>query len=763
MTKHAQTLTMEQIADVENFDPANVPTTPSQKAVDIMQLLSDKVFIISEYVPIKRYDEFIDILMVNMAEGFEHKEFRDHPVMYKFYNDKDEEMKTMSFRDFIINVIMWRPMMCIDPANLHDGLIIEHAKFSNITRKFIKEYFDINYIYQYKSSIPTIPDISLEEINRHMNEIMADTTFKLSEVSNVFNSFIGISTNIETFIDLQTRIPEFNEIMESTLDERMQPAEIEAELADQRKRIVDLIVSDDRPNMMKALVQPQSGLNVKQFGEMVTTIGLKPDDEGRTIPHPINTNFLNKGGLTNTADIYLKAISGRKSQIMNNEYMGKTGHLLILIAILTAGAKLSRTTMDCNTVNPIPMEIKSKTFLKKLHGRRYRYAGQRDYRIINAFKDEHLIGETVYVRSPVTCACRDGICRECYGELYYTNIDNNNTGIYSATKVMNPVVQGILSAKHFQTTNSSVIKFIPEFNKFFGIAGTDIVLADNIDDITQYSILIRRENIMTADGDESELDYSTKGRRRKKTTMNSNKSDEIDLNDDEMDDDDGDGMELTFNYSTTKFEVVKNLHAKTEDAREYIEFEDVDSKELFIHTDLITRMTPGKDSKGEYRAIDLEALNPEEFIFLVDVQNNELTKPMKSIQRVLNNKDHDGCSTYEELVNHMVDLLIASELDAASVHSEMIIRQLVKRPDNVLKRPNFERIIMTQDYQLLTVSAALKKNPSITTSLSTPYLKNQLVEMSETFEKDAPGIFDPLFRLTLDNNSKHDRMIRIDQ
>ena len=328
---------------------------------------------------------------------------------------------------------------------------------------------------------------------------------------------------------------------------------------------------------------------------------------------------------------------------------------------------------------------------------------------------------------------------------------------------MNPVVQGILSAKHFQTTNSSVIKFIPEFNKFFGIAGTDIVLADNIDDITQYSILIRRENIMTADGDESELDYSTKGRRRKKTTMNSNKSDEIDLNDDEMDDDDGDGMELTFNYSTTKFEVVKNLHAKTEDAREYIEFEDVDSKELFIHTDLITRMTPGKDSKGEYRAIDLEALNPEEFIFLVDVQNNELTKPMKSIQRVLNNKDHDGCSTYEELVNHMVDLLIASELDAASVHSEMIIRQLVKRPDNVLKRPNFERIIMTQDYQLLTVSAALKKNPSITTSLSTPYLKNQLVEMSETFEKDAPGIFDPLFRLTLDNNSKHDRMIRIDQ
>lgn len=751
--KHVQPLTMEQIADVANFDPANVSTSPSQKALDIMQLLSDKIFVISEYFPVTKYDNFIDVLMMNMAEGFEFKEFRDQPVMYRFYDDKNEEVKTLPFRYFLVNAILWRPMICIDPSNFNDDMIVPPAKFTNITRKFIKQYFDSMYIYKYKSKIPTMPDISLEEINRYMNEYMADTTFKLSEISNVFNSFIGISTSIEVFIDLQTRLPEFAEIMDFELDDKMQPAEMEAELAAQRKKIVDVIVNDDRPNMMKALVQPQSGLNVKQFTEMVCNIGLKPDEEGRTIPNPINTNFLNKGGLKKTTDIYLKAISGRKSQIMNNEYMGKTGHLLILIAILTAGAKLSRTTMDCNTVNPIPIKIKNKTYLTKLHGRRYRYAGQRNYNILDAFKDEHLIGETIYVRSPVTCACKDGVCRECYGELYYTNIDNNNAGVYSATKVMNPVVQGILSAKHFQTTNSSIIKFRPEFNDFFAITGTDIVLADNIDDITQYSLLIRRENIMTADGDESELDYSAKRQRRKKSYENTSRGEDLDLDDDD-DSGDDESFELKLNYYTTKFEVVKNLHAKNTDSREYIEFEDVDSKELFMHTDLISRMIPGKDDIGEYRAIDLEALNPEEFIFLVDVENNELTKPMKRIQRVLNNKDHDGCYTYEELVNHMIDLLIASELDAASIHSEMIIRQLVKRVDNVLKRPNFERVIMTQDYQLLTVSTALKKNPSITTSLSTPYLKNQLVELSETFEKSDPGIFDPLFRLTLDNPSE---------
>ena len=273
MTKQTHQLTLEQIADVDNFDPASVSTVPSAKACDIMELLSNNIFVISEYYPIVKYDNFIDILMVNMAEGFEFKEFRDHPVIYRFYNDKEEEVKTMPFRNFLVNVIMWRPMMCIDPTNLHDGLIIPNAMFANVSKKFIADYFNEHYVYAYKNRIPTMPDIGLEEINRYMNEYMADTTFKLSEISNVFNPFVGISISIETFIDLQKRIPEFAEVMDFELDEKMQPAEMEADLAAQRKKIVSSIISDDRPNMMKALVQPQAGLNIKQFTEMVCGVG----------------------------------------------------------------------------------------------------------------------------------------------------------------------------------------------------------------------------------------------------------------------------------------------------------------------------------------------------------------------------------------------------------------------------------------------------------------------------------------------------------
>ena len=134
---------------------------------------------------------------------------------------------------------------------------------------------------------------------------------------------------------------------------------------------------------------------------------------------------------------------------------------------------------------------------------------------------------------------------------------------------------------------------------------------------------------------------------------------------------------------------------------------------------------------------------------MVDVYNNELTKPMKSIQKVLNNSAHEGCSTYEEVVNKMLDLMIASKLDAMSVHAEMIIRQLVRRKTNILRRPDFNRIIMSQDYQLLTINTALKENPAVCTSLSTPYLKDQLVTITDTFRKEAKSVFDDLYRPNL--------------
>ena len=729
----------------------------TETAKEIMKSIQSKTFIIEKYKG--QYINFVNMLFNTMLEGFEHEEFRTMNVMYKFRDDDNEPTKFMQFRHFIINTILWTPMMYLDPDNIGDFLIVPSSMMNKMTPSFIKNYIDENYISVYSRHIPAQSDLPVNAINKQLNIAIGETNYLLQRIASHFLKFFGISSSIETFKDLADRIPEMDDLFHYKLDETKQPAEMEEELNQLQNKAVNCILSDKEFNPLIPLLQPDSGLNLKQFRDTCLNIGLKPDLDGRTMSKPINTNFLT-GGLTNETYYYMGAISGRKAQIINNEFMGKSGYLLILIAIATNNVRLSKTVVNCGSPNPIPINIKTEKHLAKLDGRRYRFRGDTEYHILNAKKDKHLIGEELLFKSPITCCAHDGICRECYGELYYTNIDNYATGIFSATYLMNPVVQGILSAKHHQVTNTKMIEFNEEFYKFFAISSTDIVVNVSPDiNISDYSLVIRRDDINVADDEDDELDFSnqkSKKKKRKSKAQNEDSDSEFEGSSSESDDDDDD-FEMKLPYFVTKFQVVKNLTDKTKE-NEYIDFEELEQKELFMHTDFIRMMILDSDENGEFLYIPLEDIPQEMFIFLVDVYNNEVTKPMKSIQNALNKKQHEGCDSYEELVNKMIDLIIESRLDAMSIHSEMIIRQLVRKTSNILKRPDFSDLVMRKDYQLLTVISALKYNPSITTSMSTSYLKSQLVNITETFAKSAASVFDPLFEqhLTTEAESKDD-------
>ena len=178
---------------------------------------------------------------------------------------------------------------------------------------------------------------------------------------------------------------------------------------------------------------------------------------------------------------------------------------------------------------------------------------------------------------------------------------------------------------------------------------------------------------------------------------------------------------------------------------EVTEFIDPNTDELFMHDDLLMRMEEGSVDlfNGQtYYYLDLEDISFEEFVFMVDVKNNELTAPMKKIQALIHNQNHAGATTYEEMAQMMLDLTIESKIDATAVHGELIIRQLIRKPLTQQKRPDFSRVIMPQDYVMLSVLVALKQNPSFSVSMSASYLKYQLVQLTSTFDKYEPSDFD---------------------
>lgn len=735
---------------IPDFIPSEINEELTDDAKHIMNTLKSKTCFISEYPNVQAYDKAIHTFSDSMLHGFEHKEFRDQAIQYKFNkDDPDEEVKFMSFRNFIINLIMWRPQFCLDRANMDDHLILDDITLSKISPSVIKRYFDHQYIEKYNRYIPDMPYLGLDEINGTLSEILGETNFLIRTTTSKFSNFFGLSADIETFMQMAKENPKIDELMHLRLDESQQPAEMEQVLDNSMDTFVKE-VKKTKFNKMTPLLASESGLNMKQVRDMTINCGLKPDIDGRTFPIPINTNFLAEGGLVTLIQYYLDAVIGRKAAIINNEYMGKTGHMLIMVAINSSDIKLSKTCMDCGSVNPIPIAIPDKKHLQKLDGRRYRFRGERNYHVLHAETDENLIGETLEFRSPITCSCKDGVCRECYGDLYYANVDLESAGAFSAIIVMNPVVQGILSAKHHQTTNTAIIKFNPEFDDYFSLYSTEVTLAGSPDtDTSDLSIVIYREDFYSADEDEEEIEMRFNSKRKKKKRATNKNNDNMDIipNVEDGSDDDED-PERSMKYFVKKFYVVKNLHAKNVEP-EFIPMQDIDEKDLFMHTTFVDQMYTDKNDKGQFIYIDFEDISLDDAIFTVDVENNEVTRPMKSIQRLLNSNNHENCSSIPDITNKMIDLMIASKLSASAVHGEMIIRNLIRDVKNPLRRPDFNKIIMTQDYNIFTINTALKRNPAITTSISTPYLKYQLVNLPDTFEKTGQSVFDEFYKAVL--------------
>lgn len=729
--------------DIEDdFDITKIDEGLTEKAKEIMNILKDKVYVIEDIVEEGKrlgrerhnedyyklfYQKFYGTLIFQMLHGFEHKEFREQPVYFKFHNDPDEPLKSMQFRHFIVNVVFWYPVITAEPEKLCDEHIITKPMMRKMSTSFIAGYMNRFYAKPYAKKIDY----------RTRSETFADTNYLMMKIPLKFNDFIGLSISIEELRDMAKRMPDFKEGLYVRIDETKQPAEQEAQKHAFDKAQLTRIEEDDRLTTLRAMVGAKAVKNA-QLSEFVSVIGNKPDENGKTIADPINNNYLT-GNLASIPKYYINNISGRKAAVTNHEFMGSAGHVLILTALLSASAKLSKTVEDCNTANLIPMWITTDEHLKKLDGRRYKHNAQDSYHIIDADKDKDLIGTMIWLRSPITCAAPDGICKECYGELYYTNKDLYSAGCYAAFTQLNPLVQGLLSAKHFQGTSSKMIDFGPEFDKYFIVATTDIILNPDLSDMGLYSLVILEDDIESSDysDDYDEISKDVKfgnGKKKKK------KSDKDDFDDDDEDFDDitDDEMEYRLNYYTSRFFVVKNLHSKHREIMEVTEFIDPNTKELYMHDDLLMRMNTGTEDIMEgksYYYLDFEDISLEEFIFMVDVKNNELTVPMKKMQALINNQNHAGASTYEEMAQMMLDLTIESHFDASAVHGEMILRQLIRRPMNQQKRPNFERIVMPGDYVVLSVLTALKQNPSFSVSLSSSYLKYQLIQMTQTFDK----------------------------
>lgn len=274
-------------------------------ARQLAELIENHVVVISDFAEkgYKRFkEELIETYYDYIKQGFEYKFLREAKVPFRFKPDGDIHL--MQLRHFITNIMLWSPIVKLDHEAIDASCIIDCTV---INTDYIKDFIDNKIIDPYKHQVS----------NAKMNELCDDVIHELGRISKDFNPMLGLTINLETFMDIADRNPEFDDIIRTKFDESTQPSEVEKMNKALTDRAIGIIYNDTQHNHLKPIFRAGTGIKDGQFKEFAVNGGYKPDLSGSTIPIVVNSSLL-IDGYNDVMKYYIDAIGGRKSLIMNS-------------------------------------------------------------------------------------------------------------------------------------------------------------------------------------------------------------------------------------------------------------------------------------------------------------------------------------------------------------------------------------------------------------------------------------------------------------
>ena len=610
----------------------------------------------------------IDIHFKNIInilnDGIETEEVKNFVIHVVF---PDDELDLYIFQ-YMFNLMMWPLIVCTGDKITSSNLFFEDV----ITKKEIKKYIDNQFIRK------NMTKMDLISLNQNIDRCIG----KFRDLIN-FQMYCCNTIDFKDTVDFMNEFPEFNDIIH--LDISGVPMEDIKEVGmNYTNQMIKYITRPDRDHNLKYPFISHEGVNAKQFKEVAVNIGTKPNGKGGVFPKPINSSFIN-GGLQSVEDVLIDSSIGRIAQILTKQNVGQSGAFARRLGLNKQNSKLHHDpNYSCDSVNFEVVTIKNKDILDIYDMRYYRFTENGMEYLLNAQKDKHLIGQTLLFRSPMTCASAargNGVCYRCYGDLAYAN-SNINIGQIAAEQLSSIYTQTLLSAKHLLESAIIKMNWNPEFYDFFNVEFDQLTLKDDLD-YSKLSILINENDIIENDSDE----------------------------------DDASGMdEFNYIYSFTLRYGNNDIIIKTSD-----------EDPIYITNDLVNEMNAINkvdEENWEIPADKLKNICP----FMIDVQNDELSRVMKQVKNLIDNKssikEHDRNSILEAFI----DANLAGRIHINAVHFEMLLMNQLRDADDLLGKPDWTK--HNAKCQIITLEQALIDNPSITVRLQSTKLKRTLIHPS---------------------------------
>ena len=631
-----------------------------------------------------------------------HTEYVQRYMITVDYGDVDCEL---SIIDYWFNLIMWSMLI---KTNI--PVRPKHIFFyENIRAASIKEYIDENFIDVNRSRYS----------NRFLNNVIADV-LQCFHLVDTFSAYLCNTLNLEDTAMLMMKDEEFNKTLHSSfssysMDEaKLQSVEVGKKSVEIIKNAKDVLGHD---HCLADALRTGEAINIKQYREVAVGIGPKPDGHGGLFPHIVDKSFLN-GGVTDPIDYYIESSTARIAQIIKFNNVSTSGTFARILGLNNMDSFLNPDpNYDCHNSHLIPIIVRNDTFLKHLNLMYYREAPNGMEKKLNWKKDKHLVGKTIYLRTPITCASAahgSGVCFKCYGDLAYTEADTEegtsiNIGRIAAETITSKLTQTQLSAKHIVEAIIDHIQWCVNFYSYFAIEANVIQLASDID-YKDYRMLINPDDI------DSEFE---------------------DVADNDEDDEIAAGM--NYDEFITEFDVLRVSTG------EVIHISNDKGERLFITSELngaIRKRAEPVDGSISIPFNDIKDIP----LFVMVLQNNEISKVLKRMKSLYNKSDEVEGKTIEQLFQEILDTNIEGNLGVSAVHYAILLMNQVKSADNIFLSPDW--YAKNPRYQILTLNKALNNNPSITISLSYQKIM-KMFHAPLTYKTRGASFMDPFLSFCL--------------
>jgi hypothetical protein len=227
------------------------------------------------------------------------------------------------------------------------------------------------------------------------------------------------------------------------------------------------VISDKPDIWFYPFIKNGEGLNFKQLFQTLGFVGSKPVVNFDFRNNGVNSEFIKSNfitGMKTTQEYYINCMSARKAQTVNRMLIQPSGYFMRRLSLLTIDTTHNNQEEDCGTTRAILVDVKSFRELSMIEGRHY-IKDDGSLGTIDADKDIHLIGQTLKVRSSITCkhTHTTGVCRTCFGRELATKLQDFNSGMLAVLNYTEQLTQNMLNAKHFSSTNAEKVHFEKQF------------------------------------------------------------------------------------------------------------------------------------------------------------------------------------------------------------------------------------------------------------------------------------------------------------